>query len=645
MENKGILYTEDLVATFQSGSCYVYGAGVDGEDFVLINRDKIKIMGFIDKRKDGTLCGLPIIKAKDFELLRGKIIIATSKYEVEITKELEECGLELGEDFFIWHKNSFQQWNNSQIAEFIEWNKNAWNVYNEESLDSNKQSYKRILVACMDENVYPRYLLYAHLSEFLSNEYEAGLDAYITFRNDFNYGYEQGSYDDFIFDSASGTTREIYRAFGVKEFLFPILNSELKNEAERLTEEIWDEISTWEDWQSICIYNIHFGTTIIRCLNRLFVPCFDPHDEKMKPFLKHCIENIVYWYDRFENYDYKAVLMRDGVSYDGFIRDIAISKGITAVCVHFTGIQALSLDFCAGKCSLMFHRFWNSLSDQEKDKGLKFGRAMLESRVRGKESVRLSTSAFSAENNTRILSNDSKIKVLICPHEFCEDQYYCGGNLFHDNVFEWLCYLGELSNKTDYDWYIKKHPHAEGSYRDNKILESFIRKYPRIKLIPTYVSPYQLKREGLQYVLTVYGTVGCEYPALGIKVITAGDNPYEGFDFTVNPKSLEEYEEILMNLSSEKSEINIQDMYKYWAMNVGYYNWKEFVPRLFINQDLQKIADDLYSNKPISVDYNLLKEELNDNYQEYRRVVIREIWNKAIQYDPNEFYKRQYLND
>ena len=37
------------------------------------------------------------------------------------------------------------------------------------------------------------------------------------------------------------------------------------------------------------------------------------------------------------------------------------------------------------------------------------------------------------------------------------DSSYYGNNLFPD-FYEWLDFLGKMTNKTDYDWYIKTHP-------------------------------------------------------------------------------------------------------------------------------------------------------------------------------------------
>ena len=63
------------------------------------------------------------------------------------------------------------------------------------------------------------------------------------------------------------------------------------------------------------------------------------------------------------------------------------------------------------------------------------------------------------------------------------------------------------------------------------------------------MSHHQLIDEGIDFVLTVYGTVASELPIHGIKVINASvNNPHFYYNYCINPRSLKEYERILLNL-------------------------------------------------------------------------------------------------
>ena len=85
------------------------------------------------------------------------------------------------------------------------------------------------------------------------------------------------------------------------------------------------------------------------------------------------------------------------------------------------------------------------------------------------------------------------------------------------------------------------------------------------------MSPFQLKEEGISYALTIHGSIGYEYPMLGINVINAGNNPHIAFDFDINPKTIEEYDEVIFNLEKVNKKIDINEIYMFYLIHFGYY--------------------------------------------------------------------------
>ena len=166
------------------------------------------------------------------------------------------------------------------------------------------------------------------------------------------------------------------------------------------------------------------------------------------------------------------------------------------------------------------------------------------------------------------LPQNGRTKVMICPHCFNDDPYPYGRFLFPDH-WEWLCYLGRMSKLTNYDWYLKVHPMANEV--DWKMLTMFVERFPNIKMLPHKVSPIRLQKEGMQFALTVWGTIGHEYPMFGIQVINAGVNPHIAFDFDWNPMTIEEYEDILLHLDEKKKVIDIQQIYEFYCIYYLYY--------------------------------------------------------------------------
>ena len=146
-------------------------------------------------------------------------------------------------------------------------------------------------------------------------------------------------------------------------------------------------------------------------------------------------------------------------------------------------------------------------------------------------------------------------------HCFFDAPHPFGINFFPD-FYEWVIFLGRISEKTDYDWYIKTHPYFLPE--NDEVLEEIVRKYPKFTLLPKETSHLQIIEDGIDFVLTVYGTIGSEYAALGIPAINASMcNQHIAYNFNIHPKTIQEYEDILMNLTDQKLDIDINKVYEY----------------------------------------------------------------------------------
>jgi len=214
-----------------------------------------------------------------------------------------------------------------------------------------------------------------------------------------------------------------------------------------------------------------------------------------------------------------------------------------------------------------YSRQFRALPESERKNGLKAARERIERRFAGKVGVDMAYSTKSAYMNNRmgkVLSESNKIKVLIAAHCFFDSPNGIGVNLFPD-FYEWLTFLGNISEKTDHEWYIKTHPDFLPG--NTAIINEFIIKYPKFTLIPADTSHHQIIEEGIDFVLTVYGTIGFEYAALGVPVINASlCNPHIAYNFNIHPKTIDEYENILMNLSNFRLDIDINEVYEYYFM-------------------------------------------------------------------------------
>ena len=195
-------------------------------------------------------------------------------------------------------------------------------------------------------------------------------------------------------------------------------------------------------------------------------------------------------------------------------------------------------------------------------------------------------SAFDKDNSSFTLKTNKSIKILIATHDFFDSPHSYGFN-FYPDFYLWIDALGRISNETDYDWYLKTHPDPIGD--SNQVLEDFINKYSNFHIIPPTTSHHNLISQGIDFVLTIFGTVGWEYPALGVPSINASsNNPHKSFSFSVTPRDCDDYESILKNLATfPKLEIREDDL--------EYFYYLHYFKKLksYIYYDYDKYLEDI----------------------------------------------------
>ena len=172
------------------------------------------------------------------------------------------------------------------------------------------------------------------------------------------------------------------------------------------------------------------------------------------------------------------------------------------------------------------------------------------------------------------------------------------GKFLFTDFYEWMDYLGKCTQKTNYEWYIKFHPaEFETNY---KYIKYFAKKYPKFIILPNNVTNTQLIKEKINIILTVYGSIGHEYPLFGIPVVNASKTgPHKPFDFNIYPKNLSEYDRIIMNLNKvPKVKVNSikRKLYIYYLMRyLTEYNlidgFRDQLIKLGANYSSSKIYD------------------------------------------------------
>lgn len=361
---------------------------------------------------------------------------------------------------------------------------------------------------------------------------------------------------------------KIYRSCNAI-FLFFQLTQEQRADASALFESVISCIRTKRDIENLSIEGILIGDLIYDSyLKKYRLPTIDPGSKTFHDCLSRALKHFVYWRDYLRLHPVKALLVSHCVYFDYAIPlRIAVSRKIPVYQVNATSIYSITESHNMRAYNEFFdypEEFAELDPDQQHD-AKQSAKERLNMRFSGRVGVDMhysSQSAYHQEENSRVLQKNHCIKILVATHCFFDSPHPWGINLFPD-FYEWLLFLGDISLKKDYDWYIKTHPDfLPGNY---EILEEFVQKYPRFKIIPSDTSHHQLIREGIDYALTVYGTIGMEYAALGKTVINASMcNPHIRYGFNVHPPTVQAYEEILLNLESLNHSISVDEVYEYY---------------------------------------------------------------------------------
>ena len=98
-------------------------------------------------------------------------------------------------------------------------------------------------------------------------------------------------------------------------------------------------------------------------------------------------------------------------------------------------------------------------------------------------------------------------------------------------------------------------------------MKNLLKGFNDFLILPNNVSHTQLIDEGINCALTVFGSIGHEYPYFGVPVINAGDNPHLGYNFNFHPKNKEEYTKLLNRINKLKIPKNSKKkIYEFYYM-------------------------------------------------------------------------------
>lgn len=146
----------------------------------------------------------------------------------------------------------------------------------------------------------------------------------------------------------------------------------------------------------------------------------------------------------------------------------------------------------------------------------------------------------------------SKKTAVVFPHLFWDATFFWGEDLF-DDYRDWFCQVLQVAaDNPRLNWIVKLHPasvvkdrrdnfHGEAS-EITAMRETLGARPDHMAFLPpdspiSTLSVYSV----MDYCLTVRGTVGIESAIFGVPVLTAGTGRYDGYGFTIDSRTREEY--------------------------------------------------------------------------------------------------------
>lgn len=361
----------------------------------------------------------------------------------------------------------------------------------------------------------------------------------------------------------------VYQSFGATDFLTIEISDSQRQKARRIYDEITSQLGDKWDIEALAIHGIWVGDLIYDTyLARFRKPTIDKTNPEFLDFLLESIELFVFWEDYLDSHDVRAINVSHCVYNLAMPLRLGVERNIPVFQANVTHIYRMSKkNYFAYNDFFYFRERFATLPEEVKTVGIEEAKRRIERRFAGEVGVDMSystKSAYGASRHVRLLRESPRKKILIATHCFFDSPHSYGKNIFPD-FYEWLNFLGKMSEVTDYDWYIKTHP--DFLLGTLEIIEGLIAKFPKFTLLPSDASHHQIIAEGIDVALTVYGTIAFEYAALGVPVINCSlNNPHIAYDFNLHPRDVQDYRRIILSLDRLDFKIDEQQVYEYYFM-------------------------------------------------------------------------------
>jgi hypothetical protein len=256
----------------------------------------------------------------------------------------------------------------------------------------------------------------------------------------------------------------------------------------------------------------------------------------------------------------------------GIIARLALLRGIDVYNPLWERvIKKLSIDhYVPTPRHHLYPELFKSLDN--KNHRLNEAKLVLESRLTGKVDrgiAYMEKSSFAPHNSQvkNIFLNDGNPKIALMLHCFYDAPHIYRHMIFED-FYEWVDFVFKTIGDMDADFIVKPHPNAKPY--NKRIIAELLIKHPHIRLVDKDTSNSQILSEGVDLVLTVYGTAAHEFAYQGVNVLVAGDHPGSEYNFVQQPKNKQEFEYFLKNSKDINLNIKKHEIEEFFYMHYLY---------------------------------------------------------------------------
>ncbi len=184
----------------------------------------------------------------------------------------------------------------------------------------------------------------------------------------------------------------------------------------------------------------------------------------------------------------------------------------------------------------------------------------LDERFQGKNGRNIDKGAFagkkvwSREDGIKELGLDPKKKnIVIMAHTFTDAVFNYGDTFFRD-YYDWTEQTLRIAGTVDdVNWVLKPHP-TRKAYHESR--DSIEKMYERYKTDSIFILSDEVSAESIKNfadaIITIGGSAGGEFACYGVPVVIVGFPYYRGFGYTLEPKSLSQYESCLKKIKRIK---------------------------------------------------------------------------------------------